>query len=315
MSWTWIALWTACAPREVDEVEVVDPTVQGTFTVERIDGITLDLGDRGGGFVSTVPALVYVPADADGPVPVVVWSHGFVIDPREYYTTLVHLASWGIAVVAPTWDSGFAASRTHAGLATDLRAALDALQQTPVEAGVTFALDRFGAGGHSRGGKQSLLAAVSEPRIVASFNLDPVDALPPFTEVDPAEYPSVAPELAGGITIPVGMIGAGRAAEGEFPCAPPEDGFQAYFDAIGSDVWLGVLPTGGHNDFVDACADGEGGFACATCAPGEDPVAARALAAGMMTAFYLKHLSDDARFDGWLDGELARERGLDVRLK
>lgn len=299
-----IAGWlVACAgSKDPVEPEVVDPTEQGPYQVELVEGLTLDLGERGGGFVSTIPALLYVPVNASGDVPVVVFNHGFSAKPADYYSTLVHLSSWGFAVLAPEYDPGFTNPRTHQGLADDVTAVLNVLQTTAIETDVSLRLTDFGVGGHSRGGKQSLLAALTDTRIVATFNIDPVDSGPPFGEYDPADFPSVAPELVGALAIPAGLVGTGLGGTGEVPCAPVGENFQSYYDAIPADVYAAVLPDAGHNDLIDSCADGESGFLCMTCALGADPAATRTLERGLMTAFYLKHLVGDDRVDGWLDG-------------
>ncbi|MEZ4467332.1 MAG: hypothetical protein R3F43_23520 [bacterium] len=65
---------------------------------------------------------------------------------------------------------------THVQLAADVSAILDwAVAGLP---GVDAA--RIGALGHSRGGKQVILAAIRDARIRAVFGLDPKDA-PPFS--------------------------------------------------------------------------------------------------------------------------------------
>ncbi|HMV68236.1 MAG TPA: hypothetical protein PKA64_15420 [Myxococcota bacterium] len=281
--------------------EALDPSLPGPYTVSLVDGFQMDLGDRGS-FPGVVPALLYVPEGIAEPPHVVLFNHGFAIAPTDYYATLVHLASWGLVVMAPTWDPGIPSARTHVELADDVIAALDWLQRNPLPVEFEVAVDRFGVGGHSRGGKQALLAATRDPRIAVTFNLDPVDAPPPFGSFDPADYPSVTPELMGDLSAHAGHVGAGRGGEGSPPCAPVDDNYAAYFAAMKPGAVQVVLDTAGHADFVDPCAEGEGGFACAACPAGDDPLRTRAVGQGMMAAFYRTWLDGDERFPTWADG-------------
>lgn len=295
----WLGL-VACSGKEPEVVEA-DPTAEGPYSVELVEGFTMDLGDRGD-FPGVVQALLYAPQGVTEPMHVVLFNHGFAVSPTEYYTTLVHLASWGLVVVAPTWDPGIPTARTHTGLAQDVVAAMDWLQQNPLPIEGELRLETFGVGGHSRGGKQSIHAATLDPRVGATFNLDPVDALPPFGEVDPAEFPSVTPELMAALEAPAGHVGTGRGVEGTVPCAPAEDGYAAYFAEMKPGSVQVVLDDAGHNDFVDACAEDEGGFVCVACPLGADPLRTRSVGQAMMAAFYRTWLDGDERFGGWVDG-------------
>jgi predicted dienelactone hydrolase len=286
-----------------------DPTQPGPYDVDRFP-LQVTVPFNRDGLPTMIATGLYVPstttADDGGPLPVVVFSHGFAIAPDAYHETLIHLASWGFAVAAPVYDQGFLNTRTHQGLADDVRGVITWLQQNAVpDLDLQLGLSRFGVSGHSRGGKQSILAAIQESaedgRIVEVFGVDPVDALPPFGDFDPADYPSVAPELMGGLTVPFGALGAGYGGEGVVPCAPVEDNYASYGASATTPGVEVALPTAGHSDFLDDCANGLGGTACTACKPGDDPAASAALARGLLVAWHTLHLKDDTQFEPWID--------------
>jgi len=293
----------ACAP---DGAEVgdsaapsyEDPTAPGAYDVDRSD-ISLALGTSRAGLPSTLPASLYVPDRGGDALPVILFHHGFATAPSAYHATLTHLASHGFVVVAPTFDSGFTNTRTHAGLAEDATAIFSWLQQNALPTDATLALSSFGQFGHSRGGKASLLTAASDTRVGGTFVFDPVDAGPPFGAFDEADYPSVAPELAPSIGAPVAQVGAGRGPEGVVPCAPAGENFAAYWDAYPAGARQIVADRAGHTDLLDVCADGTGGTTCTLCPPGDDPGATATLVRGAVVAFFAEALEGDTRFAGW----------------
>lgn len=300
---TWIlALVGACASSPGEIVTPRDPTERGPHG-DVFEDVEIDLGTRSEGFPMRIQARVHGPESYGDVATVILFNHGFATETEAYFRLGAHLASWGHVVVMPQWDLGVN-SRTHADLAVDAIAALDWLQQNPLPF-TEYAIDvtGFGIGGHSRGGKQALLTALADDRVKALFNLDPVDALPPFGEVDPADYPSTAPELVGELTIPWGQIGAGRGPEGVVPCAPAEEGFAAIFAAAPAGTLQFELPTAGHQDFTDACSDGTGDVTCNVCPAGDDPAASNLFARATLTAFFGKRLRGDDGFDGWLEEE------------
>lgn len=277
---------------------------RGVLVVEP-EAFSLTLADRSDGFAPRVPARIHYPASPSAlPSKVVLFNHGFAVDIDAYFDTANHLASWGFVVVVPQWDQGIG-SRTHQGLADDVSLGIDALQADgfPIELdGITVDLSQVAVVGHSRGGKQAYLAALADDRITAVFGIDPVDALPPFGASDPADYPSAAPELVGGLGIPVAQVGMGRGAEGDTPCAPADEGFAAYFDALPAGALQFELPTAGHNDVLDDCASGRGGILCNVCVPGEDASATQRFVEASLTAFLGDVYLPGRDFTAWLEG-------------
>ena len=293
----------ACAPSTSEEPDSAapafdDPTVPGAFDVTRTD-VSLDLDLSRAGLPSTLPASLYVPDRGGEALPVVLFHHGFATSPTAYHATLTHLASHGFVVVAPTFDSGFTNTRTHAGLAEDASAIFTWLQQHPLPTDASLALETFGQFGHSRGGKAALLTAATDARVGGTFTADPVDAGPPFGDFDPADYPSVTPELAPTIARPVAQLGAGRGPEGVVPCAPAGENFAAYWDAYPAGARQIVAERAGHTDLLDACADGTGGTTCTLCPPGDDPAATANLVRGAAVAFFASALEGNLAYEGW----------------
>lgn len=273
------------------ELPLTSPWSGGPFEFSTTTA-TIPISDDG-----EVEATVYLP-DRTGAAPAVIFVHGFQLTGDAFASYGERLASWGFVAVLPTMGDTLLEPRTHRQLAADTALMVDWLVADPT---ISPRVDptRIAAGGHSRGGKQSLFAASLDSRIVASFNLDPVDSAPPFGG-DTEDFPSVAPERMGDVQIPTGFVGAVRAAEEVFgqQCAPTEDNYRAYYEAATSPSFVWTIPEAGHLDFLDACE----GFTCQACVAGEDPEWVARFSRGTMTAFYLVYLAGDDRFADWLDG-------------
>lgn len=302
-----LALVAACAtqrPPADDDAEVSDPVARGRSDTT-FQEIELDLAERLGDDPTRIVAHVHAPDRADGPARVILWNHGFATETEQYFRLGDHLASWGFVVVMPQWDLG-ATSRTHVEIASDARLALDWIVENglPLE-DVEIETRVFGAGGHSRGGKQALLHAGADDRVGSVFNLDPVDALPPFGDFDPADYPSAAPEVVSTLDIPLGHVGAGRGPDGVVPCAPEGDNYVDVFAAARPFAIQYELPTAGHADFTDDCSGDAGGVACNLCPAGDDPASAALFGRAAAVAFFARTLRDDASFGAWLEGDEA----------
>jgi len=276
--------------------ETHTPWRRGPLRVTR-STITLPRSTAG-----TFEAEVFVPAEATEALPLVIFNHGFQLTAAEFTTYGEWLASHGFVAVLPTIGDNLISARTHAELGADAIAWLDHLLSTSDGYDGGYLDGAIGIAGHSRGGKQSLLAAADDARFAAVFGVDPVDAGPPFGS-NPTDFPSVTPERMDDLDRPLGLVGAGLAGEsGIFgpACAPTDDNYQRYFDAAPGPAWAWTLPDAGHLDFLDACSNP---LVCATCAAGDDPGAARDFARATMVAFFRSHLLDDTTCDAWLDGD------------
>ena len=151
-------------PYEVATLEVTVPRTRG-------DGDTFE-------------ARVYVPLPSGrtgAPAPVVAFGHGYRADVDLYESTLSHLASWGIVVIAPR--SAGELFPDHAAFAGDLLSALDWVVAEAGRPGSDWPggpvdPDALATAGHSMGGGAALLAAAEEPAIRAVATLAAAETIP-----------------------------------------------------------------------------------------------------------------------------------------
>jgi len=132
----------------------------------------------------TMDLLVLYPRAAsgavlpDGGVPLILFNHGFMLWGELYRSYGERFASHGLVVALPTYPMSFS-SVNHTALAGDARFLIDHCLSLDAQPGsALYGLvdeDRIGAGGHSFGGKLSLLVASMDARIAAIGALDPVD--------------------------------------------------------------------------------------------------------------------------------------------
>lgn len=282
----------ACEP-------VPDPQLAGSTTWEATtDTIDLD-GEQ-------VPLAIYLPV-SDEPSPVIVLTHGFMLQPSMYASYGEHLASWGYAVVMPDLPGDIITQKTHRELGDLLAGVVDWVEAGASQPGNPLLgrvdASRIGLAGHSLGGKLSLLLASEDARIGAVFGIDPVDAAGSPFGGDPTGFPSVAPELMEQIAAPLGLLGETVNASGGLgpACAPAEDNFQQYYAAAHSPAIQIEVVGANHMSFLD---DPSCGLTCSACPAGtDDPATTRALTRGYMTAFFQLTLSDQAQFRVYLTGQ------------
>ncbi len=288
---------------DIDQEDKVNAYEYGPYTATIFAG-NFDMPGIGP-IPHTVNYNMYVPVErANAPFPVVIFSHGFQFSGGNYVSIAKRMASHGIIAVAPDWDNFFS-MRTHSQLAKDVIALIDHLvakvNDENWELKGVLDLHRLGAAGHSRGGKQSILASIWDERIKAVFALDPVDAAPPPPiQSDPINYPSVTPELMGGLNVPSGYVGAEKSAQaaiGGQACAPLEDNFHQYYLYAPSPAYEYFFLGAGHLDFVDDC-----GALCLTCVAGDNKEWVRQVSTGIMISFFKYFLDGDYRFKPWVDG-------------
>ncbi len=254
-----------------------------------------------------------------GPFPLLVFSHGFLLDGATYRSYADQLASHGFVVALPTYETGL--SVDHRDLEADLLAVLahyaeaNAWPDHPLQGGI--ALDAIGLSGHSLGGKVSLMGASADARVRAVGVLDPVDGGgPPGTTASSPKYPSVAPERMGQIQAPLLLIGndLGKRASTGFACAPEAENYQRFFETANPPALEVTQRDVGHNQYLDD----EGGFG-AVCPRGDTPSErVRAAARAYLTAFFLGHLGGEGTALDWLDARLAQDEAegrVSVRRK
>lgn len=228
------------------------------------------------------PVVLYLPNTVEPP-PVVLFSPGFQLESARYTALAAHLSSHGYAVAMADPAASFL-SVSHVEMAADMAAVLaEARMRAPWNGEVTAV-----AMGHSLGGKIAVMLAASEPAVRAVLALDPVNGGRPFGGYSDA-LPDVVPEVVRAITVPILLFGETTNATASGPgqaCAPTDQNFQTFFDAVSNASWaieVDVLEAD-HMDFVD---DLEGcGLVCRACPDGTaDHAAVGALTRGLTVAF------------------------------
>jgi dienelactone hydrolase len=137
-----------------------------------------------GTFRARVLVPLPVPGGPAAPLPALAFGHGYLASVDWYESTLAHLASWGIVVIAPRSASELFPD--HSAFADDLLSALDWVERAsradaawpggPVDPGA------LGLSGHSMGGGVALLAAAREPGVRAVATLAAVETDPSAIE-------------------------------------------------------------------------------------------------------------------------------------
>lgn len=231
-------------------VEVWYPAVQGTtgtdtydmreFTPEAVRALLTGDAD------STFTINAGRDADAaEGPFPVVLFSHGSAGIRQQSSFLTSHLASWGMVVAAPDHPSRDLNNRLGGGpdepttSVDDLLGTLALLESENLDGPLAgrMDLDAVGAVGHSAGGG-TVLAAASDSAIDG--------------------YVSMASGVLGGDDSP------DLPAKPSFFLAGSEDAVvtpertRAAFEAVPAPTLLWVIEGVGHNGFDDFCTFGNG---------------------------------------------------------
>jgi predicted dienelactone hydrolase len=178
------------------------------------------------------------PFDASGaPYPAITFGHGFLQPVTQYASTLKHLATHGFMVIASQSEGGLFPS--HPGLAADMRACLDWLEESSADPLSPFVgsvdIAAFGASGHSMGGGCAILATRDDPRIVA---LAPLAA----ADTNPSSVGAI-----GQVTVPLRLI-----AGSEDSIVPPGSSSVLMYSNADAPRQLQVIQGGFHCGFIDA---------------------------------------------------------------
>lgn len=276
-----------------------DPSEPGPFDIT-IFTHTLAIPD--GLLPTNIQLTIYLPQKT-GSMPGILFLHGFQLGPGHYASYATLLASHGYIVILPQLPGSIIIPKTHLALKGYIIAILDWMEDNAGNAqGILqgqLDMSRIGIGGHSMGGKLSMLVASEDDRPKASFNIDPVDAGPPIGN-NPVDYPSVTPELMPQIDIPLGLLGETTNSTGLQPCAPAEDNFQQYYiHATSPAIQIETLGAN-HMSYLD---NPDCGLPCSACPAGtanDDTV--RKLTQRYMTAFYEVFLMERLEFRRFLNG-------------
>lgn len=187
-------------------------------------------------------------AGADGPYPVVLFSHGFAGFPEQSADLVTHLASWGFVVVAPdhverslggqlgTAAEGVAEREDPEVLSASLDAAL-ALKDSPLTG--LLDEDMVTVAGHSAGAGAAYREASAEPRVKAFI------AYSIGNRTEDGEAPPPVPDVPG-------MVMAGT-KDNIIPFTASEE----VYDGMRPPKYFVKIEGAGHLVFSDICLIGK----------------------------------------------------------
>ena len=276
VGWVAALAWATMARAASSEASDRDLAARGPYEVETRD-IRVPRGDGDDAFEARLFTPL-APGDgapaADERSPVYAFGHGYLAPVGPYTSTLEHLASWGITVVAPR--SGRALFPSHERFAADLLASLDAVAEAAAAddwAGLPVDPKARAVGGHSMGGGAAILAAASDPSVRTMATLTAADTRPS------------AVEAARELDVPLLLVAASEDA-----ITPVEQHQRPMFEAAGGPAQLRIIEGGGHCGFLDQ--SDLIGLVCGR--PSLDPDTQRAHGRATLTAWLRGQLMDDA---------------------
>lgn len=191
---------------------------------------------------------------ADGPYPVVLFSHGYAGFPEQSADLVTHLASWGFVVIAPdhverslsgllgTAAKGVTPREDPEVLSASLDAAIADADDTESPLHELLDLDKVAVAGHSAGASAAYLTASSEDRVKAFISYS-VGTGRPDEDGKVAERP--VPDVPGMV-----MLGT---ADGIIEPAASE----AVYEGMEPPKYLVEIADGGHLVFSDLCLIGK----------------------------------------------------------
>lgn len=230
-----------------------------------------------------LPGVVFSPAKGLG-LPALAFGHDWLQPPQRYAELLRHLASWGIVTAAPGSQRGPLPS--HARFAADLRTTLEVCAGVRLGNGeISVDTSRLALAGHGMGGGCAVLAAAADAadrgRVAAVVTLAAAATNPP------------AATAAQSVTAPaLHLVG------GKDQVAPPAGHAEPLAVGAGGPVWLRTLPKADHLSFL------EGRHWSDALVAGSPRPAIRKLTNALVTAFLLRHLTGDDRFEALIDGKV-----------
>jgi pimeloyl-ACP methyl ester carboxylesterase len=224
-----------------------------------------------------VPGVVHAPRSGAG-LPAVVFGHGLMQPPTRYTGLLRHLATWGIATACPGTHLGPLPG--HESFAADLRTVLDTLTATPLgDASVDPAA--LGVAGHSAGAGAAVLAATADERIAAVATLAVSESRPSAVQAAAAcRMPAL--HLAGE----------------EDRIAPARGHAEPIAQAWAGPSQLRSIAKAAHLGFT------EGSHWSQWLLAGKSQYQPLRTAKVLLTAFFLRHLSGEHRYDELLASDV-----------
>lgn len=283
----------ACAeaPEDPPQAPAIDPFVAGRSRALS-EMIEMDLGERGG-FPSVVNASVHYPENGRSGAGLVVFAHSYAVRPAEYAVMANQLATWGMVVVVPTFDSGTGQVRDGVGLADDMVAAVQWLKSNSLPLSFEPNVTSIGLAGHGRGATQAIAAGrrLGEGAVAA---LAPISGPPPGA-------PSglyVAEETFGGLAIPTMIVNTTAPPLGDELC-----GVYSPDITVDEDAWVVDLPDAVFTDLIDSCSYGTPGNYCSVCPSSEDSDPQHTLGRGYLSGFLLAEIGENPGAKTWLSQE------------
>jgi dienelactone hydrolase len=247
-------------------------------------------------------AVAWVPTLASGAhAPLVVFKHGYQLASSNYAMLLERIASHGFVVVGVNTSSSFVGGPTNVDERDAMIHAIDwALADAPFAGSVDGA--HVLVMGHSRGGKDAVLAAAADTRVTAALLLDPVNGCGPGMGFS-ATCPDAASAMqAGAIAVPVGVMGETNDGSGGFmPCAPTAQNYATIYAALDAAPWAvqWTFADAVHMTFTD---DGGGTFGSFCAMEPTNAAAIRTEIRTMAVAFARYHLRGETEMAAWLTG-------------
>ncbi len=213
---------------------------------------------------------VYRPADLEGPLPAVVFLPGLMAPESQYESYGRWLASWGFVVAVRGW---YGPLKGDHSLAQDARQLADWL----VRRGLADSA-KLGLAGHSRGGKDAILAASLDSRFRAVVALDPDDQ--GGLSVIASALPALEAKLL--------LVGSEVGWKGAQVCAPKAHNYQRFFEASPAGTVELELAGADHVQLLD---DPEA-LGMSICRKGSaDSRSVRSRARLAMASFFAEHLA------------------------
>ena len=191
---------------------------------------------------------------ADGPYPVVLFSHGYAGFPEQSADLVTHLASWGFVVIAPdhverslsgllgTAAKGVAPREDPEVLSASLDAAIADAKADDSPLHDLMDLDLVAVAGHSAGASAAYLTASSDDRVKAFISYSVGEGRP---DADGKVAPRPVPKVPGMV-----MVGT---ADG---IIPPTSSQEVY-DGMEPPKYLVEIAKAGHLVFSDICLIGK----------------------------------------------------------
>lgn len=246
--------------------------------------------------------VAYVPTLASGAhAPLVVFKHGYQLSSANYAMLLRRIATHGFIVLGVDTASSLFGGPTNIDERDAIVHAIDwALGTAPFASSVDGA--HIAVMGHSRGGKDAVLAAAADSRITAALLLDPVNGCGPGMGFSAMCPDAASAAQAGSLTIPVGVMGETNDGAGGFmPCAPTAQNYATIYAGIHGSSWAvqWTFADAVHMTFTD---DGGGTFGSFCAMEPANVATLRDDIRAMSVAFARYHLRGEADMAAWLTG-------------